>query len=402
VSDLNGLLAAFETGELVRPSADALNLVDLGNCIAGLGGARGRAENAHTAAMAGLIRSPDHLVFVIADGLGMNVVNAMGGDSFIRGHVATELQSVFPTSTPVVLTSLATGQWPSAHAVPGWHVYLDEIDVVATIIQYVRRSDKKDLVELGLDSKHAFPVPSAVGDFDRDTATFLPKQIVDTPFSNYTSGGTQHQGYETLEDAAAAIGARISGASKPTMTQLYVPDVDYATHQFGTESLQVKAVLERLDGMLERLARELPDSARLVLTADHGLLDYDESHVFEIEPSYPLLEYLTHEPWGSGRVTSFQVREGRESEFEGAFRARAGELFYLLSVGETASLGLFGPGPFSPAMLRRLGTHIAVSKGVAVLDYLYPKAENKEDDFTPVSGHGGLTPAEMLVPLVVA
>ena len=70
--------------------------------------------------------------------------------------------------------------------------------------------EKKDLAELGMDAKQAFPVPSAVGDFNRDTVSFLPKEIVNTPFSNYTSGGTPHQGYEKLEDAAAAIRDRKS------------------------------------------------------------------------------------------------------------------------------------------------------------------------------------------------
>ena len=402
MNDLSGLLAAFESGELVRPSTDALNLVDLANYVAGLGGASRRSSGSNTAPIADLIGAPDHLVFVMADGLGMNVVSEMSGSSFIRGHLAAELHSVFPTSTPVVLTSLATGVWPSAHAVPGWHVYLSEIDVIATIIQYVSRSDKKDLAKLGMDAKQAFPVPSTVEDFERDTVTFLPKEIANTPFSNYTSGGTPHRGYEKLEDAAAAIVSRIGGSAKPTMTQFYVPDVDYATHQFGTDSPQVKATVERLDGILERLATALPDSATLVLTADHGLLDYDKSQVFEVEPSDPLVEYLAHEPWGSGRVTSFQVREDRESEFEAEFRGRAGELFYLVTVDETVSLGLFGPGPLSPAMLRRLGTHIAISRGAGVLDFLYPSTNENEDGFTPVSGHGGLTPAEMLVPLVVA
>jgi len=48
MNDINGLLAAFDSGELVRPSADALNLVDLAGYVGSLGGASRRPGAANT------------------------------------------------------------------------------------------------------------------------------------------------------------------------------------------------------------------------------------------------------------------------------------------------------------------------------------------------------------------
>ena len=400
MSNTNGLLAAFESGELLRPSADALNVVDLASGIAGLAGFHRRPTTSGAAAIADLIGPSDHLVIVVADGLGMNVVSSMGDGAFIAGHLVAELRTVFPSSTPVVMTSLATGAWPCDHAIPGWDVYLSEIDVVATIIQYVRRSDEKDLSKLGMDRSEAFPLPSAVGDFDRDVVSYLPEPIANTPFSTYTSGGTPHQPYKKLEDAVDSIGSRASRSATPTITQLYVPDVDHATHEFGTRSPQVRATIERLDRAMERLARALPAGARLVMTADHGLVDFDQGQVLEVEPSDPLIGYLVREPWGTGRVANFQVSPGKAREFERLFSGRYGEFFYLITVEEAGALELYGPGPLSPAMNRRVGTHLAISRGPWLLEYKYPAT--KKEKFTMVAQHSGLTPEEMLVPLVVA
>ena len=401
MSDARTLVAAFESGELVRPSADALNIVDLANCVAELAGVYGSSRSPNVAAIAKLIGPADHLVFVIVDGMGMNSIRSHGDGAFIAGHVVAELQTVFPTSTPVVLTSLATGVWPCAHGIPGWNVYLSEIDVVAEIIRYARRSDEKDLSELGMRVEDAFPVPSVVAEFDRDTVSYLPKSIAGTPFSNYTSGNTRLEAYEKLEDAVASIASRVSRSATRTMTQLYIPDLDSACHAFGTESPQVHDVLERVDRALAQLAAALPPGSRLVATADHGLLDFDAGQRFEIEPSDPLVAYLTCEPWGTARAGNFDVQVAKKREFEKAFQDRFGEFLYLLTAEEAVALELYGPGPLSPVMKRRIGTHLAVSKGPWLLEYHDPST--KEDlPKTKVSQHAGLTAEEMLVPLVVA
>ena len=145
MSDVERLLAAFETGELVRPSPDRLNVVDLANALASIGGAPNVPCSPGVSAIVDLIGPADHVVVVMVDGLGLNVVDEEHGADFLAAHVAAELTTVFPSSTPTVLTSYATGLWPSSHGVPSWHLYLDEIDDIATIIHYTRRGDDKDL-----------------------------------------------------------------------------------------------------------------------------------------------------------------------------------------------------------------------------------------------------------------
>ena len=71
---------------------------------------------------------------MIVDGLGMNLIRQMAPGSFLPSQVYMELQTVWPSTTSAVLTSIATARWPNEHAIVGWDMYLNEIDAVATII----------------------------------------------------------------------------------------------------------------------------------------------------------------------------------------------------------------------------------------------------------------------------
>ena len=66
--------------------------------------------------------------------------------------------------------------------------------------------------------------------------------------------------------------------------------------------------------MLLELAAELPDRARMALTADHGLIDLNRDQKVAIFDGDPLLDCLRTVPSGEGRTPHFHVRDGRASE----------------------------------------------------------------------------------------
>ena len=138
----------------------------------------------------------------------------------------------------------------------------------------------------------------------------------------------------------------------------------------------------------------LPSNTRLLLTADHGHLD---GRTHEILPSDPLVNYLVHEPWGDAREMHFAVKPGSEEAFEAEFRARYGEFAFLLTVDEVEALELFGPGHIEDFARRRLGTHLAISRGADTFIYL----DETRIHMKFIGYHSGLTPDEMLIPLVV-
>ncbi len=402
------LLKAFESGQLVRPSAHALNIVDFANALASLAGVSDVSLTPGARKIAEIIGPAEHLIFVLIDGLGMNFVRDMPGGAFIPGHVAAVLQTVFPSTTPVVATTLATGRWPAEHAVVGWETYIPEIDAVSTIIHFQERKTERPLSEMGLKPEQAYPLRSQLGRTPRDFLALLPEGIVGSAYSSYWTGGKAQRGCKTLREAADAALQRVVGANsqnsrepaEPTFTYIYTSQVDFNAHACGVRHSRTRTQAREVNEELERLAEHLPRNARLVATADHGLLDAAREQVREISYSDELLRYLRKEPSGDRRVMYFDAREGELSAFARLFRERFGEKFLLISTAEAERLELLGPGKLSAAARSRLGNLLAISRGADLLDYRWP---NKKDEGPPkVSHHSGLTPDEIMVPLIVA
>jgi len=398
-SDTSELLQAFELGRLVRPSPDVLNIVDFSNALASLAGVDYIELTSGAKQIAELIGEAEQIVFVLVDGFGMNFVKEMKSDDFVPNHVAAELVTVFPSTTPVVETTLATGKWPGEHAVTGWETYIPEIDADATIIKFLERKSDKSLSELGLSPEVAYPFRSQLGRVPRDYLALLPDSIVSTVYSDYWNGGKPQTGYKSFGQAVATAIQRVAAADRPTFTYIYTSQVDFNAHQFGAHSRRTKAQVREVDAELERLARHLPDNATLVVTADHGIVDARKEEMHQIGPSDELLRCLTREPSGDQRVKYFDVKEDELPEFESMFRERFGKAFYLISTDDAERTELFGPGVISATTKARLGNIMAISKGADILGYRWA---GKTDEVPKISHHSGLGPDEMMVPLVIS
>ena len=140
MSGTESLVQAFESGALVRPRHDRPNLVDLARAVARLSGGCDLDLSPSAAEVAAKIGESDHLVLVMADGVGMNLVESMPRSSFLPKRLQDELLTVFPSTTSVALTSLTTGEWPVRHAITGWWTHLPDLGSSATILQYTARN----------------------------------------------------------------------------------------------------------------------------------------------------------------------------------------------------------------------------------------------------------------------
>ncbi len=401
MTDAERLLAAFDDGTLVRPSADVLNLVDVARALASVSGVPDVALAGGAREIASAIGEPRHLVFMLVDGLGANMLAAERGAAFLNAHTERRLQTVFPATTSAALTSLTTVEWPARHAVTGWWTHLPAIGAAATVLPYVRRSDDRPLAELGVTPEQAFPLPSVVARMARDTLCVQPERIVNSVYSRYWFAGRASRGYRTLGDAVDAVIEHTQSASGLTYSYLYVPHVDIAAHEYGADGPEARAALLDVDRHAERLATALAGEGRLVLTADHGHLAVQAASRHRITEHDGLRELLRCAPAGDPRVIHFHVRAGERERFRRDFDARFGRHFVLLTTDEVQQLELFGPGALSDETRRRLGDFVAISLGADILGYEGTDA-GSGDMLAQASHHSGLTPDEMHIPLVLA
>ena len=400
MGDIDSLLAAFEAGTLVQPRHEEANIVDLGRAIATLLGASSVQETPNSLDIERRIGDADHLVFILLDGVGMNVLDGMPRDAFLPQHVDRELFTVFPSTTAVALTSLATGHWPTSHAVTGWWTHLDQVGGPVVILHYVTKAENRDLAELGVEPESAFPVPSTLSQFERDAQVVLPADFVDTTYSRYFSGGRRIVGYSSIEDAVTIVTQRVAEATAPTFTYLYFPHVDTLAHHHGMTRPEVREALMGIDAALARLHSDLGGKGRIVMTADHGLKDCPVSARHTLRPTRELLPLLRFPPSGDTRVMYLHVGDGARERVRRIFQREFGDRFHLITVDEADALRLFGPEPLSVETRNRMGDMVAISAGTDVLEY------HAERGPTPSMmhncHHSGLTPDEMRVPLAIA
>ena len=378
-----------------------LNLVDLARATASLAGATNIPLTVGARHLVDLIGPCEHFVFILADGFGMTFLEAMGREAFARRHLAVELQTVFPSTTATTLTTLATAGWPVEHAVLGWFVYLPEVDAVTTILPFVRRSDEASLTELGMDPDRAFPLEPVMSLFQRDSLSLFPDDIAGSVYSNYCIAGTRGGAYSNLKCAVDQVITKLHEAVEPTFTYLYWPNIDAVAHELGTSHLATTSAIRELDGELHRLSINVPGETRIVVTADHGLLDVDKSQAVWIEPGDSIGSCLSREPSGDTRVVYFSVKEGQQARFRDEFGRRCGDRFVLMTTEEAIGLGLFGSGLPSTQTRERLGDFVALSLGAEVIRFRYPRTNTEQVSKIPVATHSGLTPEEMRIPLIL-
>jgi hypothetical protein len=171
----------------------------------------------------------------------------------------------------------------------------------------------------------------------------------------------------------------------------YYEGVDKIAHATGMGELY-GAELSFADSLVCELLSVLPNGAALGIVADHGQVDVGARAVV-IAPEVAAESAMMS---GEPRFRWLHSLPGRADVLMERALARYGEEAWVATRDEVVGSGVFGANPSEEA-LRRLGDVVLVPFGDNA--YLDP-ADPGEAKL--VSRHGGLTPEEMLVPLLAA
>jgi len=392
-----GLEQLFESGTLVRPTDSAVNLVHIVRAIGQLCGINDGATSSSPATQEAidLIGPSPHLIFILIDGLGMNILEKLPPNSFLTTHVIRPIRAVCPSTTAAALTTVTTGVYPSQHGVTGWFTYLPDHSLTAVMLPFAERGTNVPLVSKGIRPGDLLP-PPILPLMTHRPLTLVPSYITNTPYNVYSRGGTDGQGYEDLEDAIDKTVAAIITAKVPTYVHVYLHDVDTMCHHVGVNHEGVVPMVMGIDAELARLADAVKGKARIVITADHGLINVPKDQQTLLMAGDDLLDLLLVPPTGDARMPVFHVREEKRHAFVDLFHRRYDDRMALLETPQAESMQLFGPGKMSPIARKRFGDFIAFPCRPATLAF-HPPGKPVGELYLAV--HGGLSEDEMEVPL---
>lgn len=336
-----------------------------------------------------------HLVLLVVDGLGHGFLSAR--DGALRRHLLAPLTSVFPSTTASAIPTFLTGLAPQQHGLTGWNMYFREIGAIVAPLPFRVRTGRHALREAGVTPSQLFGLAPLFDRLPLPSHVVSPRQIVHSDFNVALSGKARRHAYESLDEMVAVIAGLLGVSAERSYVHAYWPQLDTLAHEFGVDSALVADAFTALDAAFARLldvARET--GSRIVVTADHGFVDADETIDLDDHPR--LRETLLLPLCGEPRVAYAYVRAGREAQFEDYVRTHLADRIHVLRSEDVVQQGWLGPGAAHPGLRDRLGDFVLVPRGRAILrDWLQGEAR-----YTHVGVHGGLSAAEMIVPLVVS
>jgi predicted AlkP superfamily pyrophosphatase or phosphodiesterase len=172
----------------------------------------------------------------------------------------------------------------------------------------------------------------------------------------------------------------------------YYPGVDTVAHEFGLHDPVYARELADTDRLVAQLRAALPPSVAVLVTSDHGQVHLDPDAWIDV----PAIAKHCVAMAGDGRFRYCYAPKGRGRELLEVARAEVGDRAWVWSRAEVLERGLLGAGATGTVPGRIGDVVLAAREPVAFTDPALPGETQLR------SGHGSLTPEEMLVPLVAA
>ncbi len=326
--------------------------------------------------LAAMIPEASTYVLVLMDGLGDHQLSHPAARPLAASRRGA-VDASFPTTTTVNLATIATGLPPVAHGLIAYQMWLPEAGNVVNTIKWTTLWGDPVPYDYGgfLPSPNTWERLAAAG---AEPIVVQPYNFEQTPLSQTLYRGCRWETWATTDEAALAA-AQL--AEKPGRYILvYLPHVDFAAHVSGQNSEQYGEALEIVAATWELLSRRLPPGAVAVGTADHGHVDVPAARQVRIT-----------KPDHEGRVF---YGDGRALFVRGPGTGLAAHLpATWVPIDEMR--GWWGDAEPHPCFEER------APDGALVADDGHIVLHRFGDDRL-VGHHGGLTPEEVRVPLLVA
>jgi hypothetical protein len=334
----------------------------------------------------------DRVVVLLVDGLGMAALLGHAAETpFLTSMLATpwsrRITTVFPSTTPIALTSFGTGLTPGEHGITGLSVRLPTGQLVNTLAMPSQT-----------DMRALQPRPTV---FERAGASGIavtrvgPKAFDRQGLTEAALRGGEYASAESPGERVAATAAAVR-LSDRALAYVYYGELDAAGHRQGCTTDAWRAELVHVDSLVEQLASWLPPGTTLVVTSDHGMLDVPADHRWDVATT-PALDDGVETVSGDLRGIQVHTEPGATEQVLVAWRATLGDAFWVVPQDEAVAAGVYGPA-VADHVRGRLGDLLAV----AVRDHVVVDSRLLPPSLLSLVGmHGGLTDAELGVPLLV-
>lgn len=328
-----------------------------------------------------------YVIFLI-DGLGAEQLRRHAAVAPFLGSLLAQQEPAtagVPSTTVTSLTSLGTSLASGVHGMVGYTARIPGTDRLLNGLQWDR----------SVDPVQWQPHTTAFARLQADgvLATVVNKrEFVDSGLTAVANRGAELVGANLVgERIAAAVAA---SWRSPSVTYVYDSDLDWTGHKFGVASSQWIQQLATVDAQAEQLRDALAPGVRLLVIADHGMVDSPPSARIDVDEETVLRDGVDL-IGGEARFRHLYCADGAVDDVVATWREVVGERATVLRRSEAVARGWFGVP--TDLVLPRIGdVVVACQDDVTVLS-----SSDFAHETTMVGFHGSLTPAEMLIPMLV-
>jgi hypothetical protein len=383
----------FRMESRLLPRYDGGSLVNLMASLAQACGATPRHANLDALPPSSL-QAARNVVFLVIDGLGDNYLMRRGAGGALAGKRRAAITSVFPSTTASAITTTYTGCTPLEHGLTGWFTLFGEAGCVGAPLPFLSRGDHRPLRERGVTPHQLFTAAPLFDSLRARSFIVTSRDIVDSAYNQRHCGATQRLAYDTAGEMAEAVEAVVKSGPERKFVYAYWPHYDRISHPHGSESAEALAELQRIDEAFADLLRRLAGTeSAIVATADHGFVDVTPEESLELPAA--LASRLRFPLCGERRVAYCHVHD--TDDFAARARDWLGERAEVRRSADFAAEGWFGPGAPHARLAERIGDVTLLMRGRFTVKDWTPG----EKHWLHVGNHGGATPDEMMIPLIV-
>lgn len=320
-----------------------------------------------------------NVVFIIFDGMGVDVLNKIGKNTIMEQNIKKKVTSVFPSTTTNATTTMLTNKLVDYHKYLAWSLYFKNlhrcIDIYTGLDSYTQEPVKEKYL-----TTDKTPYYAKV-QCDRKICTIFPSFVSNTySEENITA--------DTIQDLGKGIEKFCNEEGKKFL-YCYCTEPDHIMHGNGVSSNEAKESIKLIDETLKHIVENTTNTL-IVVTADHGHIDVKGYiNIFE---DNAVMECLERPLSMESRAVSFKIKAEKEKEFLTAMEKYKDDLI-LYKAQYLIDKGVFG-NP-DAELKDMLGDYIGVgTKTFKVVRFFNEK-------FMFKGHHTALTEEEMYVPLII-
>ena len=318
---------------------------------------------------------PDKVVVIFVDSFGWQFwqdysARFRATSRVVESGTLTPVSALFPTTTAASVSTMNLGVLPARHALYEWNIYIPAYGEVIQSLAFapLGRHGQDACVKKGYDPAKMLEVHETVHQrlarHGVRSVQFSNRSYAGSAYNSVASAGADVIRHGTLAEALVQLKEMLEQDADKAWLGFYWASIDTIAHIHGPGTTFHAAEIASFWSTFDAVFRDVDSADTLYLFfADHGQVYADVRDTIYINERFPeLTDCLPLSPTGNPiypngapRDVFLHVRPERRDDVQATLQQGLDGIALVMPMDEALDQGLFGPGPVSLELRRRLG-----------------------------------------------